>query len=132
VSDSPELVVRRFLASWVKSDIEEIASFFNSDAVYVDGPSGTRRGLKDIRATLSGHAELVPSTTVEIKAIVADGPTVIVERVDNFEMGGTPLFLEAVGVFEIDDDARITRWRDYYDMKSTIDQIEAAGVSIPD
>jgi len=130
VSDSPELVVRNFLACWVKSDIEEIASFFDNDAVYVDGPNGTHRGLKDIKATLGNHAELAPSTTADIKAIVSDGPTVIVERVDNFQMGGIPLYLEAVGVFKIDTDSKIKRWRDYYDMKSTMDQIEAAGISV--
>lgn len=47
-------------------------------------------------------------------------------------MGGIALRLEAVGVFELDGDGRIERWRDYYDPKSIIEQIEAAGITVPE
>ena len=62
-----------------------------------------------------------------MKRIVADGPTVMAERVDSFSLGGRTFEIEAVGVFEINGDRRIKRFRDYYDLKSLTDEIEAAG-----
>lgn len=132
VSNSPESIIRAFLASWVKSDVDEVASFFDTNAVWVDGQRGVHHGVDDIKAAFGADVELVPSTTSDIKAIVANGRTVIVERVDNFQMGGIALRLEAVGVFELDGDGRIERWRDYYDPKSIIEQIEAAGITVPE
>ena len=65
-----------------------------------------------------------------MKRIVADGPTVMVERVDSFSLAGRTFEIEAVGVFEVDGDGRIKRFRDYYDLKSITDQIEAAGFEV--
>ena len=65
-----------------------------------------------------------------MKRIVADGPTVMVERVDSFSLAGRTFEIEAAGVFEIDGDGRIKRFRDYYDLKSITDQIEAAGFEV--
>jgi limonene-1,2-epoxide hydrolase len=42
----------------------------------------------------------------------------MVERVDNFKIQGRPFDLEVAAVFNVDDNGRITRWRDYYDLKS--------------
>jgi limonene-1,2-epoxide hydrolase len=67
---------------------------------------------------------------IDIKTLVAGGSNVMVERVDSFQIGGKPFQMEVVGVFEVDQ-GRIKRWRDYYDLKSITDQIEAAGVSLP-
>jgi len=66
--------------------------------------------------------KIVPSTAIDIKTLVANSGTVIVERVDRFEVGGTPFGLEVVGVFEVDDHGRINRWRDYYDLQSIAEQ----------
>jgi Limonene-1,2-epoxide hydrolase catalytic domain len=57
---------------------------------------------------------MVPSTTVDVKSIVATGGTVLTERVDNFKIDGKPIGMEVVGVFDVDANGRITRWRDYY------------------
>jgi limonene-1,2-epoxide hydrolase len=34
--------------------------------------------------------------------------------------------VEVTGVFEVNDDGRITRWRDYYDMRSLEERVAAA------
>ena len=71
--------------------------------------------------------QIVPSTTVDIKALVANGGAVMFERVDDFEIG-KPFDLEVVGVFDVDDNGRITRWRDCYDLRSSEERI-AAGLA---
>jgi limonene-1,2-epoxide hydrolase len=130
VNDAPESVVRSFLAAWRKPEVEELTSFFWDDAVYTDGPRGEHRGIAAIRAEFEMGMSTFPGLDIEIKALVADRSTVMVERVDNFEIAGKRFQMVAMGVFEVEQ-GRIKRWRDYYDVKSIADQIAAAGISLP-
>lgn len=125
MTDLAESVVRNFMATWPRSDVDELMGFFNEDAVYTDGPRGTFRGIDTIKAELQSMVQMVPSTTADIKNLVVSDGTVMVERVDIFEMQGKSFDVEISGVFEVNDDGRITRWRDYYDMRSLEDQVAA-------
>jgi limonene-1,2-epoxide hydrolase len=125
VSDSAESVVRNFLAAWKRSDIDEIVSFISDDAVYT-GPRGSHHGIGAIKAVLQAFVKVTPSTVVDVKTLVANGGTVMAERVDNFDVQGKPFGLEVAAVFEVDGSGRIKRWRDYYDLRSIQDRIAAA------
>jgi limonene-1,2-epoxide hydrolase len=129
VSEAAEQVVRRFLAALKRSDADELVGFFSADAVWIDGPRGTYRGVDAIKAEIESQAQVVPSITVEVKNLVASGGTVMVERADIFETQGKSFDLEVVGVFEVDGDGRITRLRDYYDLNSLMDRVAAAFTS---
>jgi limonene-1,2-epoxide hydrolase len=126
MSDSAESQVRKFLAAWKRSDPDEMVSFLGDDAVWTDGPRGVFRGIDAIRAELQSVVKMVPSTTVDVKALVANAGTVMIERVDKFEVQGKPFGLEVAGVFEVDSNGRINRWRDYYDLRSLEDRIAEA------
>jgi limonene-1,2-epoxide hydrolase len=129
VSEAAEQVVRRFLAALKQSDVDELVGFFSADAVWIDGPRGTYRGVDAIKAEIESQAQVVPSITVEVKNLVASGGTVMVERADIFETQGKSFDLEVVGVFEVDGDGRIARLRDYYDLNSLMDKVTAAFAS---
>lgn len=131
MSDSAESVMRKFHAAWLQSDLDELVSFFSDDAVYTDGPRGVHRGIDVIRAELGAMVKMVPSTKIDIKTLLANGGTVMVERVDNFSIAGKPFDLEVAAAFELDNEGRITRWRDYYDLKSIQDRTTAAGLAAP-
>ena len=131
MSESAETVVRKYLAAWKRSDLDELVSFISDDAVFTDGPRGVHHGIDAIRAELEANLKIVPSCPIEIKKLVASGGTVMVERVDNFKLGGKPFDLEVAAVFEVDDSGRIKRWRDYYDLKSLEDRIASAGIALP-
>jgi len=131
MSESAETVVRKYLAAWKRSDLDELVSFISDDAVFTDGPRGVHHGIDAIRAELETMVKVVPSTSVDIKKLVASGGTVMVERVDNFKLGGKPFDLEVATVFDVDDNGRIKRWRDYYDLKSLEDRITSAGIALP-
>jgi limonene-1,2-epoxide hydrolase len=47
---------------------------------------------------------------------VANGNVVMNERIDTLTVGGKEISLPVCGVFELDDEGRITGWRDYFDM----------------
>jgi limonene-1,2-epoxide hydrolase len=130
MSDSPESVVRHFIASWEDASVEKMGSFLSEDAVYKD-PRGVQRGLDAIEKLWEGDLAIFPSATVDIKNIASNGSTVMVERVDTVPMQGRLISFEIVGVFEVGGDGLITRWQEHYDSKSITDQFKAAGIAIP-
>ena len=133
MSGSPESVVRGFLAAWEDMPkLNRILSFFAEDAVWVDGPRGVHRGLDAITSELEAQAAIgFTNFRAEIKSIVTDGGTVMMERVDSLTMDNKPFSMEIMAAFEIDADGRIKRWRDSYDLKSITDQVAAAGFAAP-
>jgi limonene-1,2-epoxide hydrolase len=129
MTDSAESVIRKFLASFPVSDVDEVIGFFSHDAVYIDGPRGVHSGIDAIRAELQSQLVMVPNTTVDVKSLAASGGSVLTERVDNCEIGGKTVGFECVGVFDVDSEGRITRWRDYYDFPTFVEQMTAATAS---
>ena len=133
MSVSPESVVRGFLAAWEDwPKMDRILSFFAKDAVYVDGLGGVARGIDAIRSEFEAQRALGwGNPTMEVKSLVANGGTVMMERVDSFTVGGKPFSMEVMAAVEVDADGRIKRWRDSYDFKSVTDQLAAAGFRAP-
>jgi limonene-1,2-epoxide hydrolase len=122
---SPEAIVRGFFTSWAEMDPDVHASFFAADGVYVDGTLRYLEGRDAIREA----ATIFPKHRVDVRKLLAADGVVMVERVDNFELEGQWFHLDVAGVCELDDDGNITRWRDYYDLKSISDQVAAAGIA---
>jgi limonene-1,2-epoxide hydrolase len=132
MSDSPETVVRQFLAAWENPKLDELAGFFSDDAVWIDGPNGTHRGKDAINSELTKQLAMgYVMLGMDVKSLVADGRTVMMERVDRFSIGGKPFSMDVMAAFEFDRYGRIKRWRDSFDLKSIRDQIEAAGLKTP-
>ena len=123
MSDSPESVVRKLLRALEDpSKADEIAAHFADDAVYAD-PRGVYRGMDAIKAEFRAQAGMgFGNVKIDIIALVADGGTVMAERIDSWTVGDQLVGVEIIGSFEVDTDGRIKRWRDYYDLKSIMDQ----------
>ena len=88
VTDSAESVIRKFLACFPASDVDEVIGFFDDHAVYIDGPRGVHRGINAIRTELQSQLEMVPNTMVDIETLAASEGAVLTERVDNCEIAG--------------------------------------------
>jgi limonene-1,2-epoxide hydrolase len=96
--------------------------------VWVDGPQGVRRGADAIKSELATQLKAVGGVRVEVKSLVSEGTTVMVEQVSNSSISGKPISAVVMAVFELDAEGRIKQWREAYDLKSVMDQIEAAAV----
>ena len=133
MSDSPESVVREFLAaSEGAAKVDLLLSFFDDDAVWVDGPRGVHHGLDALRSELEVQISMGFEVVKEdVKSLVAERGTVMLERVEHLRIGGEPFSLEVMSAFDIDAYGKITRWRDSYDLKLITDQVEAAGLRNP-
>ena len=131
MSDSPGSVVRKFLAAWSDPKGDELANFFDDDAVWVDGPQGVRRGADAIVDELTKQLAIARDHTIEVITLLSNGGTVMVEWRGGWTMRGKPISSTVIAVFEIDANGRINQWRESYDLKSVRDQIEAAGYKVP-
>jgi limonene-1,2-epoxide hydrolase len=125
MSDTPESTVRQFFAAWANPNPDELGRFFADGAVWVDGPQGVRRGVDAIKSELAAQLTAFEGVTVDVKSLLTDGETVMVEEVSSFSIGGNPVSAVVMAVFELDTDGRIKQWRESYDLKSVTDQIEA-------
>jgi limonene-1,2-epoxide hydrolase len=131
VSRSPQAVVREFLAAWQEPRADELRAFLSDDAVWVDGPQGVRRGADVIVDELTRQLAIGSDKTQGIDTLVADGSTVMVEWHGSLVLGEKAISTKVMAAFEIDAEGRIREMRETYDLKSVLDQIEAAGFALP-
>jgi limonene-1,2-epoxide hydrolase len=118
--ESPIEVVRRFCAAWSGNmGAAELAAFFTEDAVYHNIPLEPVTGRENIAETIASVLRPGPpgieSIAFRVINIAADGPVVMTERVDVFELPGKSFELPVMGTFEVSD-GKITAWRDYFDV----------------
>jgi len=65
MSDSPELLVRKFFAAWANPEPDELGKFFHDAAVWV------RSGADAITSELTAQLKAVGGATVDVKTLVA-------------------------------------------------------------
>jgi limonene-1,2-epoxide hydrolase len=85
-----------------------------------------RHGATAVVSELAAQLAVTKGTAVEIKTLLSEGATVMVEEISTFTISGSSISAVVMAVFEFDPTGRITRWREAYDLKSLTDQIEAA------
>jgi limonene-1,2-epoxide hydrolase len=73
-------------------------------------------GRDAARAELEKHSQLSTGMIEgsEIRTVVSNSDTVVVERVDVNAMNGVPVTFNVTAIFEVHDGA-ITHWREYWD-----------------
>ncbi len=112
-----EGVVAEFIAAVERGDVDAALEYVAPDCEYDNVPISKAIGHDAIRATLAMF--IGPDNPAEFKIVrqVASGNLVMNERVDRLTIGGKPVELPVVGVWEVDpDQGKIVLWRDYFDM----------------
>lgn len=122
-------VVRRFCDTWASGDLDAIVAFFADDATYHNIPLAPVQGVAAIRDTIAGFSAGVEKIEFRVLAIAADGNVVLTERVDVFIGADKTIELPVMGTFELDDDGRITAWRDYFDLDQFLSQAGGGSAS---
>lgn len=81
-------------------------------------------GRDAARAELEKHGQLATGMIEgsEIRTVVSDADTVVVERVDVNAMGGVPVTFNVTAIFEVRD-GLITGWREYWDTAHVAKQL---------
>jgi limonene-1,2-epoxide hydrolase len=126
MSESPIEVVTRFCELWSKGDLDSLLEFFTDDAVYHNIPVEPAVGHEAILGLLDMF--VTPAERVEFRVlnIVADGDTVLTERVDVVHLPNTVIEWPVMGTFEVRA-GKIAAWRDYFDLNQYMSQLQRAG-----
>src|SRR5262249_47913911 len=126
-----ENVVRAFVNEleghrWDDAKVDRALSRMAPDARYhVYAWERPITGHEAIRMELLRQARLFKDLRAEIKAIASIGHTVLIERLDTFTVGTKPVVLHVAAVLDVDDEGRISSWREYYDSKEVNAQLGA-------
>lgn len=110
-----EIVVRNFIAAWLRLDADELADFFCEDGVYHNMPTRPAQGRANVRALIRGFISSWTETEWEIRNLLCADNLVVVERIDRTKAGARSVDLPCTGVFELEE-GKIKRWRDYFDL----------------
>jgi limonene-1,2-epoxide hydrolase len=122
---SPADLVRSFCDAWSTLDVEVLGAYFAEDAVYHNIPIDPVKGVGDIKAFIASFAAGASAIEFQVAHLIADGPVVVTERVDVFTYPHTRIELPVMGIFEVRD-AKISAWRDYFDMNQFMSQLQGS------
>jgi limonene-1,2-epoxide hydrolase len=116
-------VVDRFIAAVEAKDFERIAALLADDISYENMPIDPVVGREAVLAVMHGFLDASSEIDWPVSRTLAGEGVVMNERLDRFRIGSGWLELPVAGVFEVDADGRITRWRDYFDMGAYMRQL---------
>ena len=68
MTGSPELLTRSFFEAFPRSDGDVLVGFFSDDAVHIDDPRGTHRGVDPMRTEFESGVATMHCATVESRA----------------------------------------------------------------
>jgi limonene-1,2-epoxide hydrolase len=120
-----EAIVNEFMARVVRMDLDGACELVSDDVEYDNVPISKVYGPDGIKGVLGQMVGALDEVDWVIHRQVAVGNLVMNERTDRFGMNGKWMDLPVAGVFEVNDDGKITLWRDYFDMATFTDQLTA-------
>jgi limonene-1,2-epoxide hydrolase len=123
---TPTDVVLRFMKLMEPLDYDEALKLVSDRCEYTNPPPlGTVHGPAAIRAVLEPFFAPTHQNEFRVLRAAADGPMVLLERLDRHLFGDKWVELPVAGAFEVQE-GRIVYWRDYFDAATILSQIPAA------
>jgi limonene-1,2-epoxide hydrolase len=113
---TPLDTVKAFMKAMEPLDYDTAVTFLSDDCEYTNPPPlGTVKGPAGMRAVLEPF--FAPTLENEFRVLrgVAEGPIVMLERLDRHRLATGWVELPVTGVYEVHD-GKITYWRDYFDL----------------
>ena len=109
--------VENFIAAWNSGDMEAIYGLLADDIVWHNIPMEPTKGIAAVREAVEGFMGNIANCNWITHKIAAHDNIVLTERTDNFTFkNGKSAGVRVMGIFELNDDGRIAKWRDYFDM----------------
>ena len=116
---TPLETVNAFLAAAAARDYDAALPYLAADVESQNMMLPAVHGHDEVRATLEGLLALCTGSEWVVHRELADGPVVMNERTDRFELHGSWVDLPVMGVFEVSD-GRIRLGRDYFDLQTVM------------
>lgn len=103
-------------------DYDRGGAMLSADCVYINPPPiGAVTGPAGMREVLEPFFAPTLQNEFRILRAVADGPIVMIERLDRHRLSDKWVELPVTGVFEVHN-GQVTYWRDYFDVASIMAQ----------
>lgn len=128
---SPAEVVRSFCALMEQRNAEALRPFLAEGAVYQNVGMPAFTGPDAIVENMAAQFTMFPDAyAFEIVNLASEGSVVLTERLDYIQTpDGSKPAIPVMGTFVVDDDERITRWTDYFDLNLTIKLVQGEDIS---
>ena len=111
-------VVTALIRACESRDLDAVCAWVSDDIEYDNVPIGTVYGPDGVRKVLSGGVTQAASEVEwRVLAQVAQGNTVMNERIDRFLVDGRWIEIPIAAIFTVRD-GRVSLWRDYFDLES--------------
>ena len=110
--------VRMFVDAWEALDPDVAMACLSDDIVYINQPLEPVIGQRDVRKIVAGIMVLTKRCHWELRNCFGRGNVVVTERLDCWDFEGKStwgLKLPCIGMFDLNDEGKITGWRDYFD-----------------
>ncbi|ORB70848.1 limonene-1,2-epoxide hydrolase family protein [Mycobacterium scrofulaceum] len=128
---SPADIVRNFCALMAQRDAEALGPFLAERAVYQNVGMPAFVGPGAIMENMAAQFAMFPDAyAFEIVNLASDGSVVLTERLDYIQApDGSKPAIPVMGTFVVDDDGKITRWTDYFDLNLIIKLLQGEDIS---
>ncbi|OBA60740.1 limonene-1,2-epoxide hydrolase [Mycobacterium sp. 1100029.7] len=128
---SPAEVVRQFCALMEQRDAEALRPLLAAGAVYQNVGMPAFTGPDAIVENMAAQFSMFPDAyAFEIVNLASEGSVVLTERLDYIQSpDGSKPAIPVMGTFVVDDDGRITRWTDYFDLNLTMKLLQGEDIS---
>lgn len=114
----PIKIVRTFIEEMIsKNNIPGMLDMLADDIYYQNMPLAPAIGKEQMIDFCKDMGQIA-DMTLKIKNIAANGNVVFTERSDSWTMNGVKVVEPFVGVFEVNSEGKISRWCDYFDLRS--------------
>jgi limonene-1,2-epoxide hydrolase len=128
---SPADVIRNFCALMEQRDAEALRPFLAEGAIYQNVGMPAFTGPDAIVENLAAQFAMFPDAyAFEIVNLASEGSVVLTERLDYIQTpDGSKPAIPVMGTFVVDDDEKITRWTDYFDLNLTMKLLQGEDIS---
>lgn len=130
---SPADVVRNFCTLMEQRNAEALRPLLADGAVYQNVGMPAFTGPDAIVENMAAQFAMFPDAyAFEIVNLASDGSVVLTERLDYIQApDGSKPAIPVMGTFVVNDDGRITRWTDYFDLNLTVRLLQGEDISAP-
>ena len=114
---TPSEIVHAFMDAMAVKDYDTALQYVADNCEYDNVPMGKVTGPAGVRAVLEPFFAPTIENIFVIKRELAEGKTVILERLDRHLLSTGWVELPVTGIFEVEN-GKITLYRDYFDLNT--------------
>lgn len=115
-------IANQMVDAWEALDLDGIISTFAEDGILHSMMIEPIVGREELRSHIGKVINGATRLDLKLKTVAVSGNTVMLERVDDFDVNGQSGAVPVVGVLVIED-GHVAEWREYYDRNQLLSEM---------